>query len=118
MKTKVPPPHPLFHFCLAREITTLLSPIVATQPIPFSKSECKSVRLLHGRRSSAMVFAARRDSYEPDYNGGCLVDESMIILRKRIREMKMIERNYEHPEDWMEWEKQYYACYDAYLFVH
>jgi len=46
------------------------------------------------------------------------VDESMIILRKRIREMKMIERNYEHPEDWMEWEKQYYACYDAFIFVH
>ena len=55
MKTKVPP-HPLFHFCLAMEITSLLSPIVATQPIPFSKSECNSVRLLHVRRLSAMVF--------------------------------------------------------------
>ena len=121
MKTEVPFPHPSFrfdiHFCLAMETTSLLSSVLPIQPIPFSKSECKSVRFLHGRRSSsAMVFAAKRDSYEPeDYNGGCSVDESMIILRKRIHEMKMIERNYEPPEDWMEWEKQYYTCYDEYI---
>ncbi|GKV14461.1 hypothetical protein SLEP1_g25341 [Rubroshorea leprosula] len=28
----------------------------------------------------------------------------MIVLRKRIHEMKMIERNYELPEDWMDWD--------------
>lgn len=42
-----------------------------------------------------------------------MVDENMIVLRKRIHEMKMIERNYEAPSDWMEWEKQYYASYDS-----
>ncbi|WMV16905.1 hypothetical protein MTR67_010290 [Solanum verrucosum] len=36
----------------------------------------------------------------------------MIILRKRVHEMKVIERNYEPPAEWMEWEKQYYANYD------
>ncbi|KAE8711683.1 hypothetical protein F3Y22_tig00110279pilonHSYRG00014 [Hibiscus syriacus] len=37
----------------------------------------------------------------------------MIVLRKRIHEMKMIERNYEPPADWMEWEKRYYTSYDS-----
>ncbi|MED6194167.1 hypothetical protein PIB30_026032 [Stylosanthes scabra] len=47
------------------------------------------------------------------YHGGRLVDESMIVLRKRIHEMKMIERNYEAPSDWMDWEKRYYTSYDS-----
>ncbi|XP_030523483.1 uncharacterized protein LOC115736099 [Rhodamnia argentea] len=67
-----------------------------------------------GRKHDAVVLAARRDSNE----GGCsgrLADEGMIILRKRIHEMKMIERNYEPPKDWMEWEKKYYTCYDEYV---
>ncbi|OMO88103.1 hypothetical protein COLO4_20457 [Corchorus olitorius] len=37
----------------------------------------------------------------------------MIVLRKRIHETKMIERNYEPPADWMEWEKRYYTSYDS-----
>ncbi|KAJ0035955.1 hypothetical protein Pint_24765 [Pistacia integerrima] len=37
----------------------------------------------------------------------------MIILRKRIHEMKMVERNYEAPDDWMQWEKRYYTSYDS-----
>ena len=37
----------------------------------------------------------------------------MIVLRKRIHEMKMIERNYEPPEDWMDWEKRCYTNYDS-----
>ncbi|KAK7390927.1 hypothetical protein VNO78_19133 [Psophocarpus tetragonolobus] len=41
---------------------------------------------------------------------GRLVDESMIILRKRIHEMK---RNYEAPSHWMDWEKRYYTKYDS-----
>lgn len=46
--------------------------------------------------------------------GGKLVDESMIILRKRIYEMNMIEKNYEAPSNWMEWEKScYYTNYDS-----
>ncbi|KAF8390031.1 hypothetical protein HHK36_024552 [Tetracentron sinense] len=57
---------------------------------------------------SSRVFAARKDSYDRNYDGK-LVDENMIVLRKRIHEMKMIEP----PSDWMEWEKQYYANYDS-----
>ncbi|KAF8030626.1 hypothetical protein BT93_E2919 [Corymbia citriodora subsp. variegata] len=77
---------------------------------------CPTVGLFSSRRRKhgAVVSAAKRDSYE----GGCsgrLADEGMIILRKRIHEMKMIERNYEPPQDWTEWEKKYYTCYDEYV---
>lgn len=43
------------------------------------------------------------------------MDESMLVLRKRIHEMKMVERNYEPPEEWMEWEKQCYPSYDEFI---
>lgn len=46
-----------------------------------------------------------------DYFGGS-VDESMIVLRWRIKEMKMMEESHAAPSDWMEWEKQYFAHYD------
>ncbi|GKV16712.1 hypothetical protein SLEP1_g27314 [Rubroshorea leprosula] len=42
-----------------------------------------------------------------------IVDESMIVLWKRIHEMKMIERNYELPVDWMDWEKRVYTSYNS-----
>ncbi|RDX90951.1 hypothetical protein CR513_27132, partial [Mucuna pruriens] len=47
-----------------------------------------------------------------DYRWGRLVDENMIVLRLRIKEMKMLEANEEVPSHWMEWEKQYCADYD------
>lgn len=95
------------------EATSRCSSAVLIPPPPFSLGK---TRFLQGKRSRAVVFAARRDSHEGDYRGrSCSVDESMIILRKRIHEMKVIERNYEPPEEWMEWEKQYYACYDEYI---
>lgn len=58
-----------------------------------------------------VVVAATRDHY----GGRSTVDESLIVLRKRIHEMKMVERNYEPPQHWMHWEKQCYASYDEYI---
>ncbi|KAI3502565.1 hypothetical protein L1887_30708 [Cichorium endivia] len=55
------------------------------------------------------IFAAKKDA------SGHLVDENMIILRKRIHEIKMVEINYEPPSNWMKWEKRYYTSYDAYV---
>lgn len=66
------------------------------------------------RRAGAIASAAGRDSCHWNYRGQ-LVDESMIVLRKRIHEMKVMERNYEPPAEWMEWEKQYYTCYDEFI---
>lgn len=54
----------------------------------------------------------REANDQNDYNGGN-VDENMIILRKRIQEMKMIEKNYEPPAEWMDWEKKIYGNYNS-----
>ncbi|THG02445.1 uncharacterized protein LOC114309800 [Camellia sinensis] len=68
------------------------------------------------RRASMTVFASKKDAYGygRDHNGR-IVDENMIVLRKRIHEAKMAEtRDYYEsstpPRDcgyWMEWEKKY-----------
>lgn len=54
----------------------------------------------------------RKGENEGGY-GGRLVDENMIVLRRRIHETKMVERNYEPPAEWAEWEKRFYTCYDS-----
>ncbi|KAF8724605.1 hypothetical protein HU200_020872 [Digitaria exilis] len=45
--------------------------------------------------------------------GGALVDEGMSVLRRRIREARMAETNYEAPAEWAAWEKRYYPGYVA-----
>ncbi|XP_054776018.1 uncharacterized protein LOC129284532 [Prosopis cineraria] len=65
---------------------------------------------LNRRRTS--VQAWKREAADQNF-GGRMVDENMIVLRKRIHEMKMIEKNYEPPADWMDWEKRYYTIYDS-----
>ncbi|KAF0918370.1 hypothetical protein E2562_023532 [Oryza meyeriana var. granulata] len=62
---------------------------------------------LKPRRSPARRCAFRRDQY----SGGALVDESMAVLRRRIREARMAETNYEAPAGWSAWEKRYYPAY-------
>lgn len=61
---------------------------------------------------STITLGMRKGENEGGY-GGRLVDENMIVLRRRIHEKKMVERNYEPPEEWAEWEKTYYTCYDS-----
>ncbi|KAI4346955.1 hypothetical protein L6164_007814 [Bauhinia variegata] len=60
--------------------------------------------------TGVVVRANQRDQW------GRSVDESMIVLRLRIREMKMMEMNQELPSDWMKWEKQYFAHYHEDVF--
>ncbi|CAK9154787.1 unnamed protein product [Ilex paraguariensis] len=86
--------------------TSLCSPFLTLSPPP--KTGFKHPK----RVASATISASRRESHEHN-NGGRMVDENLIILRKRIHEMKMIERNYEPPSDWMDWEKSYYVRYDS-----
>ncbi|KAK3012446.1 hypothetical protein RJ639_010369 [Escallonia herrerae] len=88
------------------EATSLCSPIL---PPPAVSTQPQKRRFPCLKRHNAKVVASGRESY---YGGRSIVDESMIVLRKRIHEMKLMERNYEPPRDWMEWEKQYFACYD------
>ncbi|KAG6720449.1 hypothetical protein I3842_03G062300 [Carya illinoinensis] len=81
------------------EATKLLSfPTLHCRPFPSTSPR-------HRRRvnlRSIVAAASRGDHW------GRLVDENMIALRLRIREMKISETNYEPPLNWMEWEKQYF----------
>lgn len=81
---------------------------------PYKKSHTQKTKFQNRKRCSRsrIALAAGR---RPDSYGEMLVDESMIVLRKRIHEMKMIERNYQPPAEWMEWEKQFYTRYDEFI---
>ncbi|OIW12897.1 hypothetical protein TanjilG_15817 [Lupinus angustifolius] len=57
-------------------------------------------------------MASNRGAADQNF-GGRLVDEGMIVLRKRIHEMNMIKGSYEPPSDWMNWENHYYTSYDS-----
>lgn len=87
----------------------LSSPLLSCRP--------KNGRLCHPKRASARVFASRKEARDQNHcgSGSRLVDGSMIVLRKRMHEMKMMERNYEPPSDWMDWEKQIYTSYDSFI---
>jgi hypothetical protein len=55
-------------------------------------------------RTSVGCGAFRRNNYG-------LADEGMTVLRRRIREARMAETNYEAPAGWAAWEKRYYRTY-------
>ncbi|XP_062107509.1 uncharacterized protein LOC133818573 [Humulus lupulus] len=70
------------------------------------------------RRLSGVRACASGDAKGRDYGGSRLVDESMIVLRLRIQEIKQLEIDGDHKADkngprseWMEWEKQYFVYY-------
>ncbi|XP_043694656.1 uncharacterized protein LOC122645414 [Telopea speciosissima] len=83
-------------------------------PNPPQPSSSKSNRRKIGFRHRCNRYPTTLAAAKGDGSGrGKLVDENMIVLRKRIQEMKMVERNQEPPENWMEWEKKYYTDYDS-----
>ncbi|KAK1357463.1 By genscan and genefinder [Heracleum sosnowskyi] len=74
-------------------------------------------KALTRRRATAsknkLAVSSMKESDSQDYEGK-LVDESLIILRMRIKEVKMMEKSSSCPgtpetSNWMEWEKQYYC---------
>ncbi|XP_057765886.1 uncharacterized protein LOC130986475 [Salvia miltiorrhiza] len=86
-------------------------PFSKTRPtIKYSSlsSNSKSRRGVAGVRVRAM----RREAHNHESRGR-VVDENMIVLRKRIHEMKMMEADCELPREWMEWERRVYVSYDA-----
>ncbi|KAK6931010.1 ABC transporter-like, ATP-binding domain [Dillenia turbinata] len=93
---------------------------ITMQTTCFSSSSSSKLVLLptvfghSGNRKMLKVLASRRDEYGREYDGQ-KVDENMIVLRKRIHEMKIAESD-DHvaPSHWMDWEKKYYyANYDS-----
>ncbi|KAK3040741.1 hypothetical protein RJ639_029263 [Escallonia herrerae] len=84
-------------------------------PRPFSGDVSRPREGFYRRRnrSSNSVLALKRDARDRDHDGSRAVDENMIVLRKRIREMRTGEAKEEAPGDWMEWEKGYYSSYNS-----
>ncbi|KAM3345932.1 hypothetical protein ACQJBY_020452 [Aegilops geniculata] len=66
--------------------------------------------VLRPRRPRA-VATVSCGAFRRDHYGGALVDEGMTVLRRRIREARMAETNYEAPPGWAAWEKRYYRAY-------
>ena len=85
------------------EATNLSLPKLPCQPFSFT--------MRHQRRCVNLTVAASGETNNRDY-WGKLVDKNMIVLRLRMREMKILETNYEPPSNWMEWEKKYFLRYN------
>ncbi|KAJ9163233.1 hypothetical protein P3X46_022960 [Hevea brasiliensis] len=94
-------------------LTSFSSPLIF-HPLISHNSPSNLLLVPSSKRSSTRVFAARREAHDQNYSGR-LVDSNMIVLRKRIHEMKMLERNYEPPSHWMEWEKHCFTSYDSFI---
>ncbi|XP_010513845.1 PREDICTED: uncharacterized protein LOC104789890 [Camelina sativa] len=93
---------------------TLLSSLASVSPLrfhPLVLSSSRRTTTSNKKMSVSAGASSGKDHYY--YGGGRLVDENMIVLRKRIHETKMVERNYEPPSHWMDWEKRFYSSYDS-----
>lgn len=82
---------------------------------PLTKNANPKLRNVKNKKVNNIISSLRRSNSYGSQSEGRVVDENMIVLRKRIHEMKMVERNFEPPKEWMEWEKQMYAQYDEYI---
>ncbi|KAE9618704.1 hypothetical protein Lal_00046918 [Lupinus albus] len=74
----------------------------------FPHKQLSATPTIHSR--SCCIYASKKDSYGQHYDGK-LVDENMILLRMRIREIEMVEMKMKAPSDWTEWEKNYSVDY-------
>ncbi|CAJ2630570.1 uncharacterized protein LOC123902745 [Trifolium pratense] len=90
--------------------TTSLSSFVLL-PIPCSGNIKRQSASTFSRNKKSFIHASKRDSFGKHHDGK-LVDENMIILRMRIREIKMVETKNEVPSGWTEWEKKHFENYD------
>ncbi|XP_068490720.1 uncharacterized protein [Phaseolus vulgaris] len=63
-------------------------------------------------RSRTSISASESDSFGQHYDGK-MVDQNMILLRMRIREIEMQEMKGKTPSDWSEWEKKYFQNYGS-----
>ncbi|KAJ8631065.1 hypothetical protein MRB53_024388 [Persea americana] len=99
------------------DASSLSSPLHVYQPFSIRSTRNPKnahLGLLGLRRFHPRCRAMGNGGYDRgDWNCGRSVDEEMIVLRKRIHEMRMMERNYDPPLEWMDWEKRYYAHYGA-----
>ncbi|CAA7022583.1 unnamed protein product [Microthlaspi erraticum] len=99
------------------EATLIISsPAASISPLrfhPLVLTQKTSSGTQKNNKKTMSVSAAASSGKDHYYGGGRLVDENMIVLRRRIHETKMVERNYEPPSHWMDWEKRFYSSYDS-----
>lgn len=84
--------------------------------LPILPSSCNIIRrsapFVSQKNKSFMISASKRDPFGQHYDGK-MVDENMIILRMRIREIEMLENKSKPPPHWTEWEKKYVENYSS-----
>ncbi|XP_072979962.1 uncharacterized protein [Typha angustifolia] len=83
-------------------------PSSSSSPLLSAFQRTKSPCLHVSRRRTRTVGCASKGDANGSNYGGRMVDENMVVLRKRIHETRMAERSVELPSNWMEWEKEYY----------
>ncbi|KAL3526995.1 hypothetical protein ACH5RR_011651 [Cinchona calisaya] len=95
------------------EFATSSSSFLKLPAMPSLMINNPSTRRKHGLLARKVFIVKARKDHDNVHHGGKLVDESMIVLRMRIKEMKMLESGHDDqlPSNWMEWEKKYYFAH-------
>ncbi|XP_057994441.1 uncharacterized protein LOC131174685 [Hevea brasiliensis] len=89
-------------------------PFLPLQQTKNTKEESHSPRRkIHGEL--AVVIKAKREGLNGGDYWGHTVDENMIVLRMRIKDMKLLEGRHhdDHQDPCSDWEKKYYVHYNA-----
>eukprot|EP00253_Pinus_taeda_P030684 PITA_30684 len=61
------------------------------------------------RRAAIKAASSHGNQFGP--GGPSSVDAELIVLRKRMHELRLQERNYSPPQHWMNWEKEWSVTY-------
>merc|ERR1712226_1454906 len=78
-------------------------------------SASKRKREVSSRRLVVNAASSREHQFgSGDHN---MVDANMILLRKRMFDLKMQDKNDKTPEERMEWEKKLYPAYHAHVLM-
>ncbi|KAH9534960.1 hypothetical protein CY35_17G029500 [Sphagnum magellanicum] len=67
----------------------------------------------HSRKQRSGMVCASGMAESESAGGSGMVDDNMMILRKRIQSLRAQEKFYDMPAEWMEWERNAYASYRA-----
>lgn len=96
---------------LLSQISAAFSPLLRV-PQPFASKRERRVN-----RRQLVVKAASSGEYQFGSGGPNMVDTNMIVLRKRMLDLKMREKNYKTPEEYMQWEKDWCPAYHGHVFM-
>ncbi|GLJ09363.1 hypothetical protein SUGI_0107370 [Cryptomeria japonica] len=94
-----------------------VAPQIAYGLLPQTKS-CNMVNGLHrkSRRVPRLLITAASSGDSRFDSDHSKVDADMIVLRKRIYDLKLQESEDELPAEWMEWERKMYPSYNSMVF--